>query len=242
MLEAESAERGLEILREGGIGCVVLDLGLRGMSGFEFLDVLHDDPELSRVPVVIHTGRDLTDEERKRLDAYAETIIVKSARSGERLVDETALFLHRVETEMPERQRRMIRMLHDVDATLQGKSILLADDDMRNSFALRKLLQTRGAKVILAEDGAQALKKLDENPTVDLVLMDIMMPIMDGYEAMRRIRQSKIYGKVPIIALTAKAMAEDREACVAAGANEYLTKPLDVDRLLSVLRVWLQQS
>jgi CheY-like chemotaxis protein len=173
------------------------------------------------------------------LHDYADSIIVKGVKSEERLLDETALFLHRIVSHMPLKKQKMIIGLHDKDSIFSDKKILLTDDDMRNVFALSKILKEKGLTVLKAEDGENALRILDKEPNVDLVLMDIMMPVMDGYETIRRIRNQPRFADLPIIALTAKAMKEDKEKCIAAGASDYLSKPVDAERLFSMMRVWL---
>jgi CheY-like chemotaxis protein len=236
--EAATGAEALAALRSAPFDCVVLDLGLSDMSGFDLLDRLHAEG-VAVPPVIVYTGRELTREEADRLQHYAESVIVKGVKSAERLLDETSLFLHRVVSALPESQRKMIASLHDQDALLAGKRVLLVDDDMRNTFALARLLRERELDVQLASDGAQALAFLEAHPDVDLVLMDIMMPEMDGYQATRRIRAQERFRRLPIIALTAKAMKDDRARCMEAGASDYLPKPVDLERLLSMLRVWL---
>ena len=173
------------------------------------------------------------------MDKHAERVIIKDLKSSERLLDETALFLHRVQADLPETKRRMIRMLHDKEAIFKGKRLLLVDDDVRNLFALSSVLEEKGFKLSLAKTGKEAVRCLNEDPAIDLVLMDIMMPEMDGYEATREIRKQERYRALPIIALTAKAMRGDRAKCIEAGVSDYLAKPVDTDKLLSMLRVWL---
>jgi CheY-like chemotaxis protein len=173
------------------------------------------------------------------LRKYANSIIVKGAKSEDRLLDETALFLHRVVDDMPRENQKMLTNLHDRDSMFEDKKVLLVDDDMRNVFALSKVLKDKGMVILKAENGKKALKALDDDPDMDLVLMDIMMPVMDGYEAMKKIREQDQFKKLPIIALTAKAMKGDRGKCIAAGASDYLPKPVDIERLLSMMRVWL---
>jgi CheY-like chemotaxis protein len=191
--------------------------------------------------VIVYTGRDLTRREETRLKKYAETIIIKDVRSPERLLDETALFLHRVESKLPAEKRRMLEQLHSADDVFKGKRVLVADDDVRNVFALASVLERHGMEVLFAENGVEAVAALRANPDLDLVLMDIMMPEMDGYEAMQEIRGEKRFEKLPIISLTAKAMKGDREKSIASGASDYITKPVDTDQLLSLMRVWLYQ-
>ena len=189
--------------------------------------------------MIVYTARDLTREEEAELRERAESIILKDVRSEDRLLDEVSLFLHSVVSEMPKTKRQMIADLHNTDADLAGKKVLIAEDDMRTAFALSKLLTDLGVRVLKAEDGGKALEVLEKEPDVDLVLMDIMMPVMDGYEAMKKIRGQKRFRKLPIIVLTAKAMKEDRERCIEAGASDYLPKPVDPERLISMMRVWL---
>ncbi len=236
---AGSGTEALSALADRPFDCMILDLGLKDMSGFELLKRLRGMKQCARLPIIIYTGRDLTKDEEEELQRHAESIIIKGVRSPERLLDESTLFLHRIEASLPERQRAMIRMMHDRDTSLKDRSVLLVDDDMRNVFALSSVLEDKGLNVIIARNGRESLSKLTENPDIDLVLMDIMMPEMDGYEAMRAIRKKRKYAKLPIIALTAKAMKGDRNKCVEAGANDYLAKPVDTEKLLSLLRVWL---
>jgi CheY-like chemotaxis protein len=190
-------------------------------------------------PIVVYTGRELTREEENRLHDYSESIIIKGVRSEERLLDEVSLFLHRMVGRMPEKKRNLIATLHDTDTMLKDKTVLIVDDDMRNAFALSRVLAERGMKLVKAENGLKALEALEKKDRIDLVLMDIMMPVMDGYEAMKKIREQTRFAQLPIIALTAKAMKEDRQRCIEAGASDYLPKPVDIGRLLSVMRVWL---
>ncbi len=221
--------------------CMILDLGLGDMSGFDLLEKIKGNEDLYRVPVIIYTGKDLTSEEEAKLNNYAESIIIKGAKSPERLLDESALFLHRVEADMPEEKRKMLKMVHDKEAVLNGKRLLLVDDDMRNVFALSSVLEEREIDIVIARDGIESLEKLEEHDDIDAVLMDIMMPRMDGYEAITEIRKNPQHRKLPIIALTAKAMKGDRAKCIEAGASDYLAKPVNTDKLLSMLRVWLYQ-
>ncbi|MDJ0763679.1 MAG: response regulator [Myxococcota bacterium] len=236
---ATTGEEALALLRNKKFDCVILDLGLPDMNGFELLEQIESDTDVTMPPVVVYTGRDLTREQEERLFQYTESIIIKGVQSEERLLDETSLFLHRLVDAMPERKQQMIANLHDRDALFEGKRVMLVDDDMRNVFALSEVLQKKGLQVHKAENGRKALAILEQEKEIDLVLMDIMMPEMDGYETMRRIREQKELERLPIIALTAKAMKQDREKCFAAGASDYLSKPVDVNRLLSLMRVWL---
>ena len=235
---AKDGEEALEVISAQDFDCVILDLGLPDMSGFDLLRTLNKDPDLSLPPIIVYTGKELTDVELRELSQYTTKVVVKGANSPERLLDEVSLFLHTVESSLPGEQQRMLRMLHDPEKLLLGKKILLADDDLRNSFALSKVLKNAGLTVVMAENGQVALETL-EKQDVDMVLMDIMMPVMDGYEAMGRIRRQPRFKDLPIVALTAKAMLEDRTKCIQAGANDYLAKPVDTTRLLSLMRVLL---
>ncbi len=236
--EAGSAEEAEKALRSGVYDCVVMDLGLPDMDGGELLARLEREG-VALPPVVVHTARDLTMAEEAALRERAESIVIKDVRSRERLLDEVSLFLHRVVSQMPERKRKVIQDLHDTDALLKDKKVLVVDDDMRTTFAVSHLLAECGMMPLKAENGERALRLLDEQPDIDLVLMDIMMPVMDGYETMQRIRAQERFKSLPIIALTAKAMPEDREKCLVAGANDYLPKPPDRERMFSMMRVWL---
>ena len=231
----------LEQLRGQPYDCIVLDLGLNDMSGFEMLERMRADQALSQVPVIVYTGKELTRSEESQLRRLAQTIIIKDVKSPERLLDETTLFLHRVESALPPEKQRLLDQLHRSDPTLTGKRALIVDDDIRNIFALTSILERYEMSVQYAENGHDALKLLNENPDIDVVLMDVMMPEMDGYEATRRIREDEHFEKLPIIALTAKAMKGDREKCINAGASDYVTKPVDSDQLVSLLRVWLSR-
>ena len=237
-----SGESALVTLAEKPYDCVVLDLRLPGMSGFELIEQIKANPANKRMPVIVYTGRDLTPEDKERLHGLAQTVIVKDVTTLERLLDETALFLHRVEANLTERKRKVLRRLAKHDPSLADRTVLVVDDDVRNIFALTSLLEGHRMNVLYAENGKRALAKLEENPNIDIVLMDIMMPEMDGYEAVRRIRTQHKWRDLPVIALTAKAMKGDREKCLEAGASDYITKPVDSDQLLSLLRVWLYQA
>ncbi len=237
---ASTSREAYALLTSERFDCMVLDLGLANMSGLELLKKIRSSNHLNTLPVVVYSSRKLMAKEKAALDEHAQSIIVKRAETMERLLDETALFLHRVEADLPEAKRKMLRMIHDNEAILHGKKILVADDDMRNVFALTSILEQKGMQVIANKNGKEVLRQLQRHPDIDLVLMDIMMPEMDGYTAMRNIRKLKSGMRdIPIIALTAKAMKNDRSKCIAAGANDYLAKPVEADKLLSVLRVWL---
>ncbi len=226
-------------LDSGHYDCLVLDLGLGDGDGFGLLERIKRAKRFRNLPVIVHTGRELTTKEETRLKRYAETIVVKDARSPERLLDETSLYLHRMESRLPAEKRRMLERLHTADGVFEGKKVLIVDDDVRNVFALTSVFERRGMEVVFAENGREGLDALREHPDVSLVLMDIMMPEMDGYEATRAVREMPQFERLPIVALTAKAMKGDREKSIASGASDYITKPVDVDQLLSLMRVWL---
>jgi CheY-like chemotaxis protein/signal transduction histidine kinase len=236
-----TAAAALEHLRAMTFDCMVLDLSLPDCSGFELLEQMSQQGSYGFPPVIVYTARSLTREEEQTLRRFSSSIIIKGARSPERLLDEVALFLHQVESELPPDRQRMLRDARHRESVFEGRRVLVVEDDVRNIFALSSVLEPKGAKVEIARNGREALYHLQQNPGVDLVLMDIMMPEMDGHTAMREIRKQPALAKLPIIALTAKAMADDREACLAAGANDYIAKPLDVDKLLSLARVWINK-
>ena len=231
----------LQALREEAIDCVVLDLRLPDMSGFDVLKAIGADPELSDTPVVVFTGRELSPDEDAQLHSMARSVVVKGVESPERLLDETALFLHRVIEELPADKQRMLERLRDSDEKLAGRTVLLVDDDARNVFALSSVLERRGMRVLAATTGNEAIQLIEGNPDIAIVLMDIMMPGMDGYQAMEAIRLNPEHRRLPIIALTAKAMKGDREKCLEAGASDYLAKPVNTEQLLSALRNWLHR-
>ncbi|HEY2382529.1 MAG TPA: HAMP domain-containing protein, partial [Terriglobia bacterium] len=232
-----TAEEAMSQLRNKRYDCVVLDLGLPDMNGFDLMERIKS--EIGNVPIIIYTGKDLSAKEETELRRLAETIIVKDVRSLERLLDETALFLHRVEENLPEPKRQMLEQLRKKDPVLAGKKVLIIDDDMRNIFALTSLLERYDMQVLYAENGKDGIEMLKSIAGIDVALVDIMMPEMDGYEAMRQIRDMHEFRQTPLIALTAKAMKGDREKCIEAGASDYITKPADSEQLLSLLRVWL---
>jgi HAMP domain-containing protein/CheY-like chemotaxis protein/signal transduction histidine kinase len=236
-----SGEEAVEAVNKELFDCVVLDLRLPDISGFDVLERFRDTPSLCDLPVVVFTGKELSPEEDARLHALARSVVVKGVESPERLLDETALFLHRVVADLPTEKQRMLDRLHHSDDALVGKKVLVVDDDVRNIFALSSVLERRGMDVITAGTGREAIAKLDSTPDVAIVLMDIMMPEMDGYETMREIRKNVSLQRLPIIALTAKAMKGDREKCLEAGASEYLAKPVNTEQLLSSLRMWLHR-
>jgi HAMP domain-containing protein/CheY-like chemotaxis protein/signal transduction histidine kinase len=239
IVAVDTGQAALEALREQHFDCMVLDLTLPDISGFDLLDIIGKNESLRDLPVVINTAKDLNRKEVAKLKRYAKTIVIKDARSPERLLDETALFLHRSQASLPEAQRRMLEEIHAAESGLAGRKVLIVDDDLRNIFALSSLLERQQMQVSFAENGRDGIEVLERDPTIEIVLMDIMMPEMDGYDTMRAIRRIPKFKSLPIITLTAKAMKGDRDKCIAAGASDYITKPVDVAQLLSLMRVWL---
>jgi signal transduction histidine kinase/DNA-binding response OmpR family regulator len=238
-----NAKDALEELSRSTFDCMIMDLNLPDMSGYELLSkISNESSTYSFPPVIVYTARDLTPEEEEKLRLYSGSIIIKGAKSPERLLSEVTLFLHKVETDLPLERQKMLRELRGREKGLLGRKILVVDDDVRNIFALTSVLETHGASVETARNGVEALEKLEKLSSVDLVLMDIMMPEMDGLEAIRRIRKKDQWKDLVILALTAKAMRDDKEQCLVAGANDYLAKPLEMDKLLSLIRVWLPQK
>ncbi len=231
----------LAALHDQAFDCAVLDLRLPDMSGFTLLEHIQSDPTLRDLPIVVFTGKDLSAEEETQLRSMAKSIIIKGVQSPDRLLDETALFLHRVITDLPPAKQKMLEKLHQSDETLQGRTVLVVDDDVRNIFALSSVLQRHGMEVLTAGTGADAISILETTPNVAMTLMDIMMPGMDGYQTMQIIRQNPNHRLLPILALTAKAMKGDREKCLDAGASDYIAKPVNTDQLLSLMRVWLHR-
>ncbi|MGB3266393.1 MAG: HAMP domain-containing protein [Microcoleus sp.] len=234
-----SGAEALETLNSGHFDCIVLDLGLPDMTGFELIEQIKQEPSLKNLPIIVYTGKELTRAEETQLKRMAETIIVKDVRSPERLLDETALFLHRVQANLPQAKRQMLEQLYQTDSTLAGKKVLIVDDDVRNIFALTSMLERHLMQIVFAENGREGIAQLQNTPDINIVLMDVMMPEMDGYETMQAIRNIPQFASLPMIALTAKAMKGDREKCIEAGASDYITKPVDTEQLLSLLRVWL---
>jgi CheY-like chemotaxis protein len=241
IVAAGTGREALERLRAGEFDCVVLDLKLPDISGFDLLTEIQQDPALRETPIVVFTGRELSEDEAGELRRKAKSIVLKGVQSPERLLDETALFLHRVVAELPEGKQRMIRQLHESDEPLQGRKVLVVDDDIRNIFALNSLLERHSMNVVTANNGQEAIDIVERDQDFALVLMDIMMPEMDGYETIRRIRGNPKFRMMPIIALTAKAMKGDREKCLEAGASDYVAKPVNTDQLLSLVRMWLHR-
>jgi CheY-like chemotaxis protein len=230
----------LQTLRAEPADCAVLPLGDEVGEAFGLLEQAAADERLRELPLILYTPEPLAGAERRRLEELAGRLNAKAVSSPERLVDETALFLHRMEANLPAATRKLLSQLRTADSVFHGKRILIVDDDIRNVFALTSALEMRGMKVLYAENGREGIARLRENPDVDLVLLDVMMPEMDGYETARSIRAMNRFEHLPIISLTAKAMKGDREKCIAAGASDYITKPVDMDQLLSLMRVWLQ--
>jgi CheY-like chemotaxis protein len=219
--------------------CIIIDVDTEDESAVQLLEQLSQDENLSQIPVIIHSKRDLSEDEENLLQRVGGNVTIKEVRSPERLLDETMLFLHQVESSLPEDKQEMLRQVHDKEAIFEGKNVLIVDDDIRNTFALMTVLEEKEIEVVVGNNGKEALEILDEQSNIDMVLMDIMMPEMDGYEAMAKIREQSRFRNLPIIALTAKAMKGDKAKCIEAGANDYLAKPVDTDKLLSMMRVWL---
>ena len=240
IVEAGSIASALDEMARATFDCVVMDLALPDGSGYELLERVSTGGEHASPPVIVYTGRMLSQEEEQRLRRYSKSIIIKGAKSPERLLDEVTLFLHSVESALPPEQQRMLRAARQRDDVFEGRTILLAEDDVRNIFALSHVIEPLGAKLEIARNGREALDALARHPGIDLVLMDIMMPEMDGLTAMAEIRKLPEHARLPIIALTAKAMPSDRQKCLEAGADDYISKPIDVDKLVSLCRVWLR--
>jgi signal transduction histidine kinase/DNA-binding response OmpR family regulator/CHASE3 domain sensor protein len=243
---AATAAQCLLHLKDQTFDCMVLDLSLPDASGYSLLETLSQEGAYSFPPVIVYTGRDLSGEEEQRLRRYSKSIIIKGAKSPERLLDEVSLFLHQVISDLPDEQQKMIRQARNRDALLEGRQILVVEDDVRNVYSLTSVLEPRGARVQIARNGREAIEAIDksfrEGNAIDLVLMDVMMPVMDGLMATEKIRQNPDWKKLPIIMLTAKAMPDDQERCLSSGANDYMAKPLDVEKLLSLVRVWMPNN
>jgi len=239
-----NASDALRRLKTTTFDCMVVDFNLPDYSGYDLLEKMAQQEDVAFPPVIVYTGRALTRDEELRLRRFSNSIIIKDARSPERLLDEVTLFLHQVEAKLSPERQQMLRAARNRESTLEGRRVLVVEDDVRNIFALSSVLEPKGITVVIARNGREALESLtrsslDASTSIDLVLMDIMMPEMDGFTAMREIRKRSEWKKLPIIALTAKAMKDDQERCLAAGANDYIAKPLDVERLLSLVRVWM---
>jgi CheY-like chemotaxis protein len=214
-------------------------MGIPAQQSYEILEEVKNSPGLENLPIIVFTGRNISLQEEIKIKQYADTIVVKTAHSYQRILDEVSLFLHLVEENKPNLKPQKYNRLGDMSEVLKGKTVLVADDDVRNIFSLSKSLEKYHMNVISAMDGKDAIKQLEENPQIDIILMDMMMPEMDGYDSTKKIRENSKYKKLPIIAVTAKAMAGDREKSILSGASDYITKPVDVDQLISLLRVWL---
>jgi CheY-like chemotaxis protein/CHASE3 domain sensor protein len=236
---AFSGKEAYDMMKAEHYDCVIIDLGLPDMPGFELIEKIKADADLNRTPIVVYTGRDLSKEENNRLNKLASAVVLKTVDSKERLLDETILFLHRVESKLPKEKQNIIRKLHKTDEVLRNKRVLVVDDDIRNIYSLTNALEEEGVECLTAENGKEALELLNKSDAVDIILMDVMMPEMDGYETTREIRADSKLNKIPIIALTAKAMKGDREKCLAAGMSDYVSKPVNIEQLLSLMRVWL---
>ncbi|WP_207513997.1 response regulator [Longitalea luteola] len=236
---AYTGQEAYNMLQDERFDCIIIDLGLPDMSGIELMEKIKESDELNRIPIIVYTGRDMNKEEARQLEKLANTVVLKTSNSKERLLDETALFLHRVESKLPKEKQQIIRRLHRTEEILKNKKALIVDDDMRNIYSLTNVLEEEGMKCYVAENGRVAIDMLQKHSDIDIVLMDVMMPEMDGYEATAAIRKMNAFNKLPIIALTAKAMKGDREKCLEAGMSDYVSKPVNIDQLLSLMRVWL---
>ena len=235
----KTANEALQLLQDERFDCAIVDLGLPDMDGLNLLQKIRESELRANLPVVVYTGRDLKDDELEELNALADAVIVKDVRSLDRLLHDTAIFLHRAESRMPEEARKRL-LDHDTsEASLAGRKVMIVDDDIRNIFAITSLLERHGMEILYAESGQEALDIITETTEIDAVLMDIMMPGMDGYECTRTIRKMQRFKNLPIIAVTAKAMKGDREKCIEAGASDYITKPVNVEQLISILRLWV---
>jgi CheY-like chemotaxis protein len=234
-----SVKEGIDALNKESVDCVILDMGIPDQNGYETLETVKKNPGLENLPIIIFTGKNISKTEENKIRQYADSIVVKTAHSYQRILDEVALFLHLVEANQTPGEEQTERKLGSMDAVLKNKTVLIADDDVRNIYSLTKALEQHKMKVVSAIDGKEALTQLKDNPDISIVLMDMMMPEMDGYETIAHIRKIPKYKRLPILAVTAKAMMGDREKCISAGASDYISKPVDIDQLISLLRVWL---
>jgi CheY-like chemotaxis protein len=237
--QAFTGEQALEQLKHQKFDCIILDIGLPDMTGLTLLTRIRQMDDAVHMPVIVYTGQSLTGEEKAEFDRYCEKLIIKDSDTYESLFAQTTLFLHRIAGNLPREKLALLKLTHDKESIFKDKRVLIVDDDMRNVFALSSTLEKKGMQVLAAENGREGVACIRENPDIDLILMDIMMPEMDGYEAMKKIRSFPGFQQVPIIALTAKAMKGDRSQCIKAGASDYLSKPVNTDKLLSMMRVWL---
>jgi signal transduction histidine kinase/DNA-binding response OmpR family regulator len=238
-LMAENKAEAVEHLKTAEVDCLIIDMDVEKGTGIKLLEVLHNEERLTQIPVIIYGDRELSIAEEQLLHKCANNVTIKTVKSPERLLDETTLFLHQLEADLPQEKREMLEVVHDKEAILRNKKVLIVDDDIRNVFALATILEDKDMEVVVGKDGQQGLEMLEQHDDIAIILMDIMMPEMDGYEAMRRIREKTRYRKLPIIALTAKAMKGDKAKCIEAGASDYLSKPVDTNKLFSLMRVWL---
>ncbi|MFL5395535.1 MAG: response regulator, partial [Myxococcales bacterium] len=234
---ARTGAEAFDALEKGGVDCVVLDLVLEDVDGGQLLEKIKTDERFKDIPVVVYTFKELSSKEEARLKRYAESVILKAGTSSpEKLLSDTAMFLHRVDNKMPDKTRKLLQK--GDNESVAGRKVLVVDDDVRNIFALASVLESQGLEVVYAENGKDGIATLERNPDVDVVLMDVMMPEMDGYETMRAIRKDPNFKSLPIIAITAKALKEDREKCITAGASDYLPKPVDPEKLIELIRLW----
>ncbi|TMA30667.1 MAG: response regulator, partial [Deltaproteobacteria bacterium] len=239
IVSVENAKDAVQQLEKGDFDAVVLDLLLPDQDGTQLLEQIKTQERFKDLPIVVYTGKDLTKREETRLKKYAESVILKSgATSPEKLLSDTVLFLHRVESKLPPKSQELLKTSRELSDNVAGKKVLIVDDDVRNIFALTSVLESQGLEVLYAENGKDGIDSLERNPDVDVVLMDVMMPEMDGYQTMKAIRQDPSHKALPIIAITAKALKEDREKCIQAGASDYLPKPVDADKLMELIRLW----
>ncbi|MCG8570788.1 MAG: response regulator [Spirochaetes bacterium] len=238
-VSVKNGREALAALNKNQFDCIILDLILPDMSGLDFLEKIKDDNRFLKVPIIVYTAKDLTKTEERKLQKLTNSIILKNVRSPERLLMETTLFLHRIEHQLPEEKKKILKKTRREDGILSGKKVLIVDDDLRNIFILTSVLEKYNMKIIYAENGKEGIKKLAAHSDIDLVLMDVMMPVLDGYDAMKKIRKMEQYKAIPIITLTAKTMKGDQEKCLEAGASDYISKPIDIERLLSLMRVWM---
>jgi CheY-like chemotaxis protein len=238
---SDQVDRGLESLQKNEVDCLILDMGIPDMKAYETLEALKISKGMDNVPVIIFTGKSLSRNEEMRIKKYADSIVVKTAHSYRRILDEVSLFLHLME-ETKQKGVTKSNNAQPLAEVLQDKKVLIADDDVRNIFSLTRALEQHKMQVVASIDGKEALSSLESNPDIDIILMDMMMPEMDGYETITRIRKNPKYKNLPIIAVTAKAMTGDREKCIQAGASDYISKPVDLDQLISLLRIWLYDS
>jgi len=239
IVSVENAKDAVQQLEKGDFDAVVLDLLLPDQDGTQLLEQIKTQERFKDLPIVVYTGKDLTKREETRLKKYAESVILKSgATSPEKLLSDTVLFLHRDESKQPPKSQELLKTSRELSDNVAGKKVLIVDDDVRNIFALTSVLESQGLEVLYAENGKDGIDSLERNPDVDVVLLDVMMPEMDGYQTMRAIRQDPSHKALPIIAITAKALSQDREKCIEAGASDYLPKPVDADKLMELIRLW----